>query len=78
MPKEEHEEPPQRAERVRPGRRSTARAEEPITASVPAEVGADGTLSGPKPPAGARAYFFTATTPAGLAVSSPAVVAPDR
>jgi hypothetical protein len=41
-------------------------------------VGADGTHSGPKPPAGARAYFFTATTPAGLAVSSPAVVVPDR
>ncbi|MFM8706424.1 MAG: alpha/beta hydrolase family protein [Planctomycetia bacterium] len=46
--------------------------------SVPAAVGADGTLSGPKPPAGARAYFFTATTPAGLAVSSPAVVVSDR
>jgi hypothetical protein len=46
--------------------------------TVPAEVGADGTLTGPRPPADARAFFFTATTPAGLQVSSPAViVSPD-
>jgi Gnt-I system high-affinity gluconate transporter len=42
--------------------------------TVPAEVAADGTLSAPKPPENSRAYFFTATTPAGLQVSSPAVI----
>ncbi len=46
--------------------------------TVPAEVGADGTLTAPKPPADARAFFFTATTPAGLTVSSPAVIVPNR
>jgi hypothetical protein len=47
--------------------------------TVPAEVGADGTLAAPQPPADARAFFFTATTPAGLQGSSPAVIlAPDR
>ena len=46
--------------------------------TVPAEVGADGTLAAPKPPADTRAYFFTATTPAGLQVSSPVVIVPDR
>ena len=46
--------------------------------TVPAEVGADGTLTAPQPPAGTRAYFFTATTPAGLRVSSPVVIVPDR
>ena len=46
--------------------------------TVPAEVGTDGTLAAPKPPADARAYFFTATTSAGLQVSSPVVVVPDR
>jgi hypothetical protein len=47
--------------------------------TLPAEVAADGTLTGPRPPADARAFFFTATTPAGLQVSSPAVIiAPDR
>jgi hypothetical protein len=46
--------------------------------TVPAEVGTDGTLVAPKPPADARAYFFTATTPAGLQVSSPVVIALDR
>jgi len=45
---------------------------------VPAEVGTDGTLTAPKPPADARAYFFTATTPKGLQVSSPVVIVPDR
>ena len=37
--------------------------------TVPAQVRADGTLAAPRPPADARAYFFTATTPAGLQVS---------
>ena len=46
--------------------------------TVPAEVGADGMLVGPRPPADARAFFFTATTPAGLQVSSPVVIVPDR
>jgi hypothetical protein len=46
--------------------------------TVPAEVGTDGTLAAPQPPADARAYFFTATTPAGLQVSSPVVIVPDR
>jgi dienelactone hydrolase len=46
--------------------------------TVPAEVHADGTLVAPRPPADVRAFFFTATTPAGLMVSSPAVVALDR
>jgi hypothetical protein len=46
--------------------------------TVPAEIKADGTLEAPRPPADARAYFFTATTPAGLMVSSPAVIALDR
>ena len=46
--------------------------------TVPAEVGVDGTLTAPKPPADARAYFFTATTPDGLQVSSPAVIVPER
>jgi dienelactone hydrolase len=47
--------------------------------TLPAEVGSDGTLTAPRPPADARAFFFTATTPAGLQVSSPAVIiAPDR
>jgi hypothetical protein len=39
---------------------------------------ADGTLAAPKPPADARAYFFTATTSAGLQVSSPVVIVTDR
>lgn len=42
--------------------------------TVPAEVAEDGSLVGPKPPADARAFFFIATTPAGLQVSSPAVI----
>jgi dienelactone hydrolase len=46
--------------------------------TLPAEVGVDGTLSAPKPPADTRAYFFTATTPAGLQVSSPVVMVPGR
>jgi PhoPQ-activated pathogenicity-related protein len=46
--------------------------------TVPAEVEADGTLVAPRPPADVRAFFFTATTPAGLVVSSPAVIAPAR
>jgi hypothetical protein len=46
--------------------------------TVPAEVGADGALAAPQPPADVRAYFFTATTPAGLQVSSPVVIVPDR
>jgi dienelactone hydrolase len=46
--------------------------------TVPAEVGADGTLSAPQPPADARAFFFSITTPAGLQVSSPAVIVPER
>ena len=46
--------------------------------TVPAEVAADGTLTAPKPPENARAFFFTATTPAGLQVSSPAVIAEER
>ena len=46
--------------------------------TVPAKIKADGTLEAPRPPADARAFFFTATTPAGLMVSSPAVIAPDR
>ena len=46
---------------------------------VPAEVGADGALTAPRPPADARAFFFTVATPAGLQVSSPAiVVTPDQ
>ena len=47
--------------------------------TVTAEVGTDGTLTAPKPPAATRAYFFTATTPAGLQVSSPVVIiTPDE
>jgi dienelactone hydrolase len=46
--------------------------------TVPVEVDADGTLAAPQPPADTRAYFFTATTPAGLQVSSPVVIVPDR
>jgi dienelactone hydrolase len=46
--------------------------------TVPVEVGTDGTLTAPKPPADARAFFITATTPAGLQVSSPVVIVPDR
>ena len=46
--------------------------------TVPAEVKADGSLVAPRPPADARAYFFTAATPAGLVVSSPAVIVPAR
>lgn len=46
--------------------------------TVPAKIKADGTLEAPRPPADARAFFFTATTPAGLMVSSPAVIASDR
>ena len=46
--------------------------------TVPAEIGADGTLTAPKPPAEPRAFFFTATTAAGLTASSPAVIVPDR
>lgn len=42
--------------------------------TVPAEVTADGELVAPKPPENARAFFFTATTPTGLQVSSPAVI----
>jgi dienelactone hydrolase len=49
-----------------------------IWQTVPAEVGADGALAAPQPPADVRAYFFTATTPAGLQVSSPVVIVPDR
>ena len=46
--------------------------------TVPAEVAADGTLAAPEPPVDVRAYFFTAMTPAGLQVSSPVVIVPDR
>lgn len=46
--------------------------------TVPAEVHIDGTLVAPRPPADTRAFFFTATTSAGLMVSSPAVIASDR
>jgi dienelactone hydrolase len=46
--------------------------------TVPAEIKADGTLEAPRPPADVRAYFFTAATPAGLVVSSPAFIAPGR
>ena len=46
--------------------------------TVPAEAGADGTLTAPRPSADARAFFFTATTPAGLQVSSPVAIVPDR
>ena len=46
--------------------------------TVPAEVGADGMLTAPKPPPDARAYFITATTTAGLQVSSPVVIVADR
>jgi len=46
--------------------------------TVPAEVAADGMLTAPKPPPDARAYFITATTTAGLQVSSPVVIAADR
>ena len=46
--------------------------------TVPAEVAADGTIAGPRPSADARAFFLTATTPAGLQVSSPVVIVPDR
>jgi dienelactone hydrolase len=46
--------------------------------TVPAEIKADGTLEAPQPPADVRAYFFTAATPAGLVVSSPACIAPGR
>jgi hypothetical protein len=35
---------------------------------------ADGTLTAPKPPENTRAFFFTATSPAGLQVGSPAVI----
>lgn len=44
--------------------------------TVPAEVRADGTLVAPQPPANARLFFFTATTPTGLMVSSPVVITP--
>lgn len=43
-----------------------------------AEVKADGFLTAPSPPADTRVMFFTATTPAGLQVSSPAVIKPER
>jgi len=46
--------------------------------AVPAEVGADGMLTAPKPPPDARAYFITATTTSGLQVSSPVVIVADR
>ncbi len=46
--------------------------------TVPAEVHAEGPLVAPQPPTDVRAFFFTATTPAGLVVSSPAVITPDR
>jgi dienelactone hydrolase len=46
--------------------------------TVPAEVAADGALAAPQPAENARAFFFTATTPAGLQVSSPAVIAAER
>ena len=46
--------------------------------TVAAEVDADGTLTGPALPADARAFFFVATTPSGLQVSSPAVIMPNR
>mgnify|MGYP003338076015 FL=1 len=42
--------------------------------TAPARVDADGTLAAPQPPTNARVFFFTATTPAGLRVSSPAVI----
>jgi hypothetical protein len=45
---------------------------------VPAEIEADGTLVAPRPPADTRAFFFTAATPTGLVVSSPAVIALAR
>jgi hypothetical protein len=46
--------------------------------TTPAEVKADGILTAPSPPADTRVMFFTATTPAGLQVSSPAVITPER
>ncbi len=46
--------------------------------TVPAAVEANGTLIAPRPPADVRAFFFTATTPTGLVVSSPAVIASER
>jgi dienelactone hydrolase len=46
--------------------------------TVPAEIEADGTLVAPRPPADTRAFFFTAATPTGLVVSSPAVIALAR
>jgi dienelactone hydrolase len=46
--------------------------------TVPAEVAAGNALVAPRPPENARAFFFTATTPAGLQVSSPAVIAAER
>ncbi len=46
--------------------------------TMPAQVHSDGTLAAPQPPANARVFFFTATTPAGLRVSSPAVIAPRK
>ena len=46
--------------------------------TVPAEVGVDGTLAAPRPPADARAFFFTATTSDGLQVSSPVVIVTER
>lgn len=45
--------------------------------TVAAEVAADGTLTAPKPAQNVRVFFFTVTTPDGLRVSSPAVIAPE-
>lgn len=42
--------------------------------TVAANVGPDGVLTAPQPPDGVRAFFFTVATPAGLQVSSPAVI----
>jgi dienelactone hydrolase len=44
--------------------------------TMPATVGADGAILAPRPPADTRALLFTAKTPAGLQVSSPAVIMP--
>ena len=45
---------------------------------VPAEVGGDGTVTAPKPSLPPRVFFFSVTTPDGLRVSSPAVIAAER
>jgi dienelactone hydrolase len=46
--------------------------------TLPAEVHADGTLAARRPPDDTRVYFFTATTPTGLQVSSPAVISGEE